>query len=152
MCQGNTPNPNPNLNSHPNELQLTITKASRPFLSARTYATAEPDLKATLKEVIPAKRELLQKVKAQSDETIGEVKVGNVIGGMRGLKAMLWEGSVLDADEGIRFHGKTIKDCQNELPKGTSGTEMLHVLAPPDRPSSLDLPSPRLFPRTRRKV
>lgn len=38
---------------------------------------------------------------------------------------MVWEGSVLDADEGIRFHGKTIKDCQNELPKGTSGTEML---------------------------
>ena len=38
---------------------------------------------------------------------------------------MVWEGSVLDANEGIRFHGKTIKDCQNELPKGTSGTEML---------------------------
>ena len=44
---------------------------------------------------------------------------------MRGLKAMVWEGSVLDADEGIRFHGRTIKDCQKELPKGTSGTEML---------------------------
>jgi citrate synthase len=107
-------------------IELTkIPQASRPFLSARHYATAEPDLKTALKEVIPAKRELLQKVKAQSDETIGEVKVGNVIGGMRGLKAMLWEGSVLDADEGIRFHGKTIKDCQKELPKGTTGTEML---------------------------
>jgi citrate (Si)-synthase len=44
---------------------------------------------------------------------------------MRGLKAMVWEGSVLDADEGIRFHGRTIKDCQKELPKGRSGTEML---------------------------
>lgn len=44
---------------------------------------------------------------------------------MRGLKAMVWEGSVLDANEGIRFHGRTIKDCQKELPKGTSGTEML---------------------------
>ncbi|KAI9806134.1 MAG: hypothetical protein M1833_004541 [Piccolia ochrophora] len=38
---------------------------------------------------------------------------------------MIWEGSVLDPDEGIRFHGRTIKDCQRELPKGTSGTEML---------------------------
>ena len=38
---------------------------------------------------------------------------------------MVWEGSVLDANEGIRFHGKTIKDCQKVLPKGTSGTEML---------------------------
>lgn len=38
---------------------------------------------------------------------------------------MVWEGSVLDANEGIRFHGRTIKDCQAELPKGTTGTEML---------------------------
>ena len=38
---------------------------------------------------------------------------------------MIWEGSVLDANEGIRFHGKTIEECQNVLPKGTSGTEML---------------------------
>jgi citrate synthase len=38
---------------------------------------------------------------------------------------MLWEGSVLDANEGIRFHGKTIKECQKILPKGKSGEEML---------------------------
>jgi citrate synthase len=75
--------------------------------------------------VIPEKRELLKKVKAVSSKSIGEVKIENTLGGMRGLKAMVWEGSVLDADEGIRFHGRTIKDCQKELPKGTSGTEML---------------------------
>ncbi|PIG82780.1 citrate synthase [Aspergillus arachidicola] len=95
------------------------------YTSRRSYATAEPDLKSALKSVIPAKRELFQQVKQQGDDVIGEVKVANVIGGMRGLKSMLWEGSVLDPDEGIRFHGKTIKDCQKELPKGTSGTEML---------------------------
>lgn len=38
---------------------------------------------------------------------------------------MVWEGSVLDANEGIRFHGKSIADCQQVLPKGTTGTEML---------------------------
>lgn len=38
---------------------------------------------------------------------------------------MIWEGSVLDADEGIRFHGHSIADCQQLLPKGTTGTEML---------------------------
>ena len=38
---------------------------------------------------------------------------------------MIWEGSVLDPDEGIRFHGRTIQDCQKQLPKGLSGTEML---------------------------
>jgi citrate synthase len=92
---------------------------------SRAYSTSEPDLKTTLKEVIPAKRELLKKVKAHAGKTIGEVKVENTLGGMRGLKAMVWEGSVLDANEGIRFHGRTIKDCQRDLPKGTTGTEML---------------------------
>ena len=38
---------------------------------------------------------------------------------------MLWEGSVLDPNEGIRFHGRSIKECRDVLPKGTSGTEML---------------------------
>lgn len=52
--------------------------------SARCYSSsAEPDLKETLKEVIPAKRELLKKVKAHSDKVIGEVKIENTLGGMR---------------------------------------------------------------------
>jgi citrate synthase len=54
------------------------------FIPCRTYAsTSEPDLKSTLKEVIPAKRELLKKVKAHGGKVIGEVKVENAIGGMR---------------------------------------------------------------------
>ena len=98
----------------------SVISYSRAFSSA-----ADLDLKSTLKEIIPAKRELLKKVKSHGAKVIGEVKVENTIGGMRGLKAMTWEGSVLDANEGIRFHGKTIKECQEELPKGTTGTEML---------------------------
>jgi len=100
--------------------------AAQQCQSRRGYATSsEPDLKETMKRLVPEKRELLKKVKAVSDKKLGEVKVENALGGMRGLKAMVWEGSVLDANEGIRFHGRTIKDCQKELPKGTSGTEML---------------------------
>ncbi|MCJ1375123.1 hypothetical protein MMC20_006357 [Loxospora ochrophaea] len=106
-------------------LQRTI-KRSRNLQLSRNYSSSvELDLKSTLKEVIPAKRELLKKVKSHAGKSLGEVKVENTLGGMRGLKAMVWEGSVLDANEGIRFHGKSIKDCQRELPKGTSGTEML---------------------------
>ncbi|KAL2217030.1 putative citrate synthase Cit1 [Thermoascus aurantiacus ATCC 26904] len=100
--------------------------SSRPLaVYSRHYSTAEPDLKTTLKEVIPEKRELLKQAKERGDEVIGDLKISHVIGGMRSLKAMLWEGSVLDPEEGIRFHGRTIKDCQRELPKGPSGTEML---------------------------
>jgi citrate synthase len=50
----------------------------------RNYATSsEPNLKTTLKECIPAKRELLKKVKSHSDKVIGEVKIENTLGGMR---------------------------------------------------------------------
>lgn len=70
---------------------------------------------------------------------------------MRGLPALLWDGSVLDAgscsirimsvaihfpgryvnthhfspDEGIRFRGKTIPECQELLPKAPGGSEPL---------------------------
>ncbi|KAL9051625.1 MAG: hypothetical protein Q9162_005886 [Coniocarpon cinnabarinum] len=94
--------------------------------ACRQYSSSpEPSLKESLASHIPAKRDLVKQVRSHADKEIGTVKIDNTLGGMRGLKAMVWEGSVLDADEGIRFHGKTIKDCQRELPKGTSGTEML---------------------------
>ncbi|KAL8756450.1 MAG: hypothetical protein Q9199_002932 [Rusavskia elegans] len=52
--------------------------------SSRCYSSAaEPDLKATLRDAIPAKRELLKKVKGHASKTIGEVKVENTLGGMR---------------------------------------------------------------------
>ena len=44
---------------------------------------------------------------------------------MRGIKAMVWETSVLDADEGIRFRGKTIPECQDLLPSAIEGGEPL---------------------------
>ncbi|MCJ1311565.1 hypothetical protein MMC25_005238 [Agyrium rufum] len=88
-------------------------------------SSSEPTLKQTLRKIIPAKRELLKKVKSHGDKVIGEIKVENVIGGMRGLKSMVWEGSALDAETGITFHGHTIAECQRLLPKGKTGTSML---------------------------
>lgn len=46
-------------------------------------SSSEPDLKETFKKVLPAKRELLKKVKANGDKVLGEVKVENTLGGMR---------------------------------------------------------------------
>ncbi|KAL8671985.1 MAG: hypothetical protein Q9168_003552 [Polycauliona sp. 1 TL-2023] len=110
--------------------QLTVLQtqvlSSSHLRRLRCYSsTAEPDLKATLRDLIPPKRELLKKVKSHASKTIGEVKIENTLGGMRGLKAMVWEGSVLDPNEGIRFHNHTIAECQTILPKGTTGTQML---------------------------
>lgn len=46
-------------------------------------------------------------------------------GGMRGIKALVCETSVLDADEGIRFRGLSIPECQKVLPKAPGGQEPL---------------------------
>ena len=44
---------------------------------------------------------------------------------MRGLPALLWDGSVLDAEEGIRFRGYSIPECRDLLPKAPGGDEPL---------------------------
>ncbi|KZF20761.1 hypothetical protein L228DRAFT_249572 [Xylona heveae TC161] len=109
------------------EIEATYQDAIPAKETRRSYSlSSEPSLKDTVASIIPAKRELLKKLKKEhGSKSIGELKVESVIGGMRGLKAMVWEGSLLDPNEGIRFHGKTIKDCQRELPQAANGTEML---------------------------
>lgn len=49
---------------------------------------------------------------------IADVKLEQVIGGARGIIMMLWEPSLLDANEGIRFRGYSIPQLQEKLPKG----------------------------------
>ncbi|KAG8748320.1 hypothetical protein FRC10_007711 [Ceratobasidium sp. 414] len=84
------------------------------------------NLKETLLEVIPAKQAQIKELRQNhASVKVGDVKIENVIGGMRGLKAMLWEGSVLDPNEGIRFHGLSIPDCQKVLPPAKGGQEII---------------------------
>ena len=40
-------------------------------------------------------------------------------------QGLIWEGSVLDADEGIRFRNLTIPECQEKLPAAEGGSEPL---------------------------
>lgn len=58
-------------------------------------------------------------------KVIDKVTLDQVYGGARGIKSLVWEGSVLDAEEGIRFRGKTIPECQELLPKAPGGKEPL---------------------------
>jgi citrate synthase len=46
-------------------------------------------------------------------------------GGMRDILSMITETSVLDKNEGIRFRGYTIPECQFLLPKAPGGDEPL---------------------------
>ncbi|KAJ3937073.1 MAG: citrate synthase [Lentinula lateritia] len=96
------------------------------FRSPYRRLASTKSLKETIEEVIPVKQAHLKKLKTEySDVSIGDVKVGNVIGGMRGLRAMLWDSSVLDPEEGIRFHGLSIPDVQRALPAAPGGKEII---------------------------
>lgn len=46
-------------------------------------------------------------------------------GGMRGMKGLVTETSVLDPDEGIRFRGYSLPECQKLLPSAKGGQEPL---------------------------
>lgn len=81
-------------------------------------------LKDTLRDQIPAKQEALKALKKQyGDKVLGEVTVDQCIGGGRDVKAMYYETSLLDAQEGIRFRGYSIPELQAQLPtfKGPAG-------------------------------
>lgn len=122
-------------------LSLTIPRAAlRSATAPRQFAAAAAatsvrysstkSLAEAVGEIVPAKREQLARLKSEySDASLGTSTVGHLIGGMRGLKCMLWEGSVLDAESGITFHGKSIPETQKELPTakdiGRPGEEML---------------------------
>jgi citrate synthase len=58
-------------------------------------------------------------------KVVDKVTLDQVYGGARGIKCLVWEGSVLDAEEGIRFRGKTIPECQELLPTAPGGKEPL---------------------------
>ena len=46
-------------------------------------------------------------------------------GGMRGIRGLVTETSLLDPEEGIRFRGYSIPECQELLPRAEGGLEPL---------------------------
>jgi len=89
-------------------------------------ASSAADLKSALEEKIPVVQEEVKAFrKAHGNTKVGEVTVDMIYGGMRGIKGLVTETSVLDADEGIRFRGYTIPECQELLPKAPGGQEPL---------------------------
>jgi len=81
-------------------------------------------LQETLAAQISQKQKDLNTLKKEhGNKVIGEVTIDQCIGGARDVQCMLWETSNLDANEGIRFRGLTIPECQQVLPsfKGPAG-------------------------------
>ena len=89
-------------------------------------AAASSPLKERLRELVPVKQEQVKKVRQEhGSKPLGTVTVDMAYGGMRGIKGLVWETSLLDADEGIRFRNMTIPECQKVLPKAEGGQEPL---------------------------
>ena len=86
-------------------------------------------LKEALLKKIQEDRPRVQKlVKQHSDVKVGEVTIGQAIGGARGIRCLVTDISYLDPLEGIRFRGKTIPETFAALPK-VPGCEYPYVEA-----------------------
>ena len=77
----------------------------------------------TKAEVLSA--EIKEILKEHGTKKIGEVQLAQAYQGMRGITGMVYETSLLDANEGIRFRGFTIPELQEKLPKAKGGQEPL---------------------------
>ena len=76
-------------------------------------------LKAKFKEKATAQSAVIKTMlKEHGDTVIDKVTLGQAYGGMRDIKSMIYETSLLDAQEGIRFRGFTIPELQEKLPTG----------------------------------
>jgi len=95
-------------------------------LAQQQKRTLSTDLRSVVAEKIPAQQERLKEIKkTHGNKVIGDVTVNMCIGGMRGINGMLWETSLLNPEDGIRFRGYTIPECQAALPSAIPGGEPL---------------------------
>ncbi|XP_059469501.1 probable citrate synthase 1, mitochondrial [Neocloeon triangulifer] len=111
--------------------RLATTRVSGTHLSPVTTIfvrnlSENTDLRDVLTKKVPVEQEKVKAFRKQYGATkVGEVNVDMMYGGMRGIKGLVTETSVLDPDEGIRFRGFSIPECQKLLPKAPGGSEPL---------------------------
>ena len=70
-------------------------------------------------------KEVKELIKEHGNKKVDDVVIDQVYGGMRDIISMLWEPSLLDAEEGIRFRGFSIPELREKLPKAPNGNEPL---------------------------
>lgn len=68
---------------------------------------------------------ILDLKKKHGHEKLSDATIEAAYGGMRGITGLVYEPSLLDPMEGIRFRGLSIPECQQQLPKAPGGSEPL---------------------------
>lgn len=98
-------------------------------LRSRSFAARaieDTEIFAKLSEIVPREQARVKALRQKvGDKQLGTCTVDQAYTGMRSVKSMIWETSLLDAEEGIRFRGYSIPECQAALPKAPGGSEPL---------------------------
>jgi citrate synthase len=76
-------------------------------------------------KILPHAAEVKTMVSENSSLKLGEITLGQVYSGMKGMVGMITETSKLDPEEGIRFRGYSIPELRELLPKAEGGSEPL---------------------------
>jgi citrate synthase len=85
------------------------------------------NLKEVLREKINEWRPRTQRLNDEfGDFVVDKVTMGQILGGMRGIKCLVTDISYLDPKEGIRYRGYTLPEVFEKLPKA-KGAEMPYV-------------------------
>merc|ERR1719263_196807 len=93
--------------------------ARRVPVRTRWFSTTS-GLKERLIEIMPEKQAALKAMKKEhGSKIVDKVTIDQLVGGARSVKCMLWDTSLLDPVEGIRFRGYTIPELQEKLPSCT---------------------------------
>jgi citrate synthase len=85
-----------------------------------------PSLKEKFAAQVGPMKERVQKLNKEFGAVkVADANVGQIIGGARDIISMLWDCSLLDKNEGIRFRGFSIPELREKLPKAPGGQEPL---------------------------
>ena len=107
-----------------------------------------PALKDKLAQQVPVLRDELRALsKEYGNKVISEVTVGQAFGGMRGVKGLICDTSVVDADKGLYVRGIPIGDLAGRLPE-----EIFYLLCTGEMPDSAALASLQAELRERAQV
>jgi citrate synthase len=105
---------------------LPVLSISQQQRNKSDVASTATNLKEALSVLIPEHRQAVKDFVTQHGKhSLGDTTIEQLYGGMRGIKGLITETSVLDANEGIRFRNYTIPECQKLLPKAPGGNEPL---------------------------
>jgi citrate synthase len=95
------------------------------YISKRGFC----QLKDRIRQILPHKLEEMKEIKAHyGEKKIGEIKVSQVLGGMRGMTGLFYETSKLDSHSGIMYRGHNLFEVCEHLKYKNSAEPLSEAL------------------------